>query len=120
VVAEPDANSAKSSAHTVQRVFEAGLAGDPVAVRVAALRLLARGQPDRETRRKSMPITVAHRQRSRSRTERRRNGEVRHDFWVAPDRGSRFQRESLVDGQVVDEGAGRLQRAWPLAADQEG
>ena len=48
MIAQPDTHSTESIAHTVQGVLEGGLAGDPVAVRVAALRLLARGQPNRQ------------------------------------------------------------------------
>src|ERR1700729_3288936 len=111
---QPDAHSTKPGPHTVQRVFEGGLAGYPVAVRVAALRLLARGHPNRQAGTKvhaddQLPVDSAVEPEPTAFS----NGEVRHDFRVTPDLGSRFQRECLIDGQVVDEGAGRLQGARP-------
>src|SRR4030088_745934 len=114
MIAQPDAHAAKPGPHTVQRVLKGGLAGNPVAVRVAALRLLAWGEPNRQTRTK---VHADHQLSVYHAVEPERaalsNGEVRHDFRVAPDLRSRLQRERLVDGQVVDEGAGRLQGAWP-------
>src|ERR1700733_7161495 len=114
MIAQPYVGSTEPCAHTVQRVFEGGLAGYPVAVRVAALRLLARGQPNRQAGTKvhadhQLPVDAAVEPEPTAFS----NGEVRHDFRVAPDLGAGFQRERLVDGQVMDEGAGRLQGSWP-------
>src|ERR1700737_3752421 len=105
MVTQPDANSTESSAHTVQRVLEGGLARDTVAVRVAVLRLLAGGEPERQAAAElhadsQLPVDAAVETELTSLS----NAEVRHHFRVTPNLGSRFQREFLVDGQVVGEG----------------
>src|SRR5689334_15031889 len=111
MITQPDASSAESSAYTVERVFKVRLAGDAVTMRIAALLLVARGQPDGQATPKidaqrELPVDV----KVETELTAVSNGEVRHHLRVAPDLGSGFQCERLVDGQVVDEGAGRLQR----------
>src|SRR6185437_14135715 len=100
--------------HAVQCVFEGGFTGDPVAARVAALRLVVRHQPEWQPAAK---LHADHQLTVHGAIEVELaavpNREVRHDFRIAPYLGSRLQGERLVDGHVVSEGSGRPQGTWP-------